>query len=95
MHFSKDNPFEVRQITEAFPNYFSQKDIGGILKQGNCPQQILRLLGGHYRILIKKIIQETQDHRGFTYLGQNELTDIPWNLGEIMVFHGLVKQRSS
>ena len=54
MHFSKDNPFEVRQITEAFPNYFSQKDIGGILKQGNCPQQILRLLGGHYRILIKK-----------------------------------------
>lgn len=57
MHFSKDNPFEVRQITGAFfPNYFSQKDIGGILilKQGNCPQQILRLLGGHYRILIKK-----------------------------------------
>ena len=90
MHFSKDNPFEVRQITEAFPNYFSQKDIGGILKQGNCPQQILRLLD-----FDKKIIQQTQDHRGFTYLGQNELTDIPWNLGEIMVFHGLVKQRSS
>ena len=71
--------------------YISQKDIGGILKPNNCPEQILRLLGGHYKILIKKKNSTDTRSQEIYLLGQNDLTVIPWNFGENHLFiHGLV-----
>ena len=72
--------------------YFSQKDIGGILKPNNCSKQNLGLLGGHYKILILKKMNSTDTRSQEIYLlGQNDLTVIPWNFGKNHLFiHGLV-----
>ena len=75
-----------RHVNWRIFGIFPQKDFGGNLKPNNCPREILRLLGGHYRILIKNKFNRHKIQEIYL-LGQNDLTVIPWNLGKKSSFY--------